>query len=388
MKYRIFQKNKISLYDVAYYKKMIQLVEKLQKNGYILLSYDSVYKVSECDDNLSKDFDFVLFIGFNEEERQYLNEIVRKDYPNVMVEEKMYGMKLRTLDNFYYFITEINGVSLDLLHDIKETKLHSSDSMLSSLVVKLCGIRKNNLEEVLQKLSYKDPTVIITTDRLEVKKNPNVCEGSLKDEDFGEVIDVSIYLNKILEDEKESELWKSSIKEEFQKNFGSKIYSFCEKESLESLLIDKLKKKGLTLTAAESCTGGLFMANMINVSGASSVIDRSFVTYANEAKEQLIGVSHETIDSYGAVSKQTAGEMARGAAKVANADVAIAITGIAGPLGGTEKKPVGTVYLSCYYKEKTHTILLLGTGSRDEIRNQTVQMAKSFLLRVLLEGEL
>ena len=387
MEYHIIHKINKSIHDLTIHEKLIQLIQQLQKEGFILLRYDSVYDVCECDNKLDTNTDFDLFIGFNEEERENLIKTLEKNSKNTTVMQNSYGITMEIIGRTYYFLSDWKDNSHELLHDMRSKKSPSSDSMLSSLVVKLCGIKKNKLEEEIEELLNKDSFVTISTDVMEVRRVPNVCEGSLKDEQFGEVLDVKIYLNKILKDKKENELWEYSIKEELKKKFGASIYTFSEQESLESLLIGIMNEKGLTLTAAESCTGGLFMANMINVSGASNVINQSFVTYANEAKEQCIGVTRETLSSYGAVSKQTAGEMARGAAKAANASISISITGIAGPLGGTPEKPVGTVYLSCYYKENTHTILLSGIGSRDEIRNQTVQMAKTLLLRVLLEDE-
>ena len=117
--------------------------------------------------------------------------------------------------------------------------------------------------------------------------------------------------------------------------------------SLEERIVEKLEKRGLYLTTAESCTAGLLAGRIMNVSGASSVYKEGYITYANESKEKLLHVRHETLEQYGAVSTQTAEEMAEGAAKAAEADAALSVTGIAGPLGGTEEKPVGLVYIGC-----------------------------------------
>ena len=119
-------------------------------------------------------------------------------------------------------------------------------------------------------------------------------------------------------------------------------------EELVSLLIDK----GHTISFAESCTGGMAAASIVDVADASKVLNASFVTYANEAKIKYANVSGETLDKYGAVSEQTAGEMAEGAARANNADVAVGISGIAGPTGGTEDKPVGTVCFGYYVAGK------------------------------------
>ena len=136
-------------------------------------------------------------------------------------------------------------------------------------------------------------------------------------------------------------------------------------------LINFLREKGYTITTAESCTGGLISATLVNVAGASYVLNEAYVTYANSAKEKLIGVKHETLCEHGAVSEQTAYEMAKGAAKAASADCAIAVTGIAGPDGGTEDKPVGMVYAGYYVCGKIIVERYQFDGDRDEVRQQT-----------------
>lgn len=136
-------------------------------------------------------------------------------------------------------------------------------------------------------------------------------------------------------------------------------------------LINILREKGYTITTAESCTGGLISATLVNVAGASYVLNEAYVTYANSAKEKLIGVRHETLCEHGAVSEQTAYEMAKGAAKAASADCAIAATGIAGPDGGTEDKPVGTVYVGYYVCGRIIVERYQFDGDRYEVRQQT-----------------
>ena len=112
---------------------------------------------------------------------------------------------------------------------------------------------------------------------------------------------------------------------------------------LEEEIVKKLLEKQYTVTTAESCTGGLLAGRILNVPGASSVYNEGHITYSNEAKERLLGVSHETLVRYGAVSRQTAEEMARGAARAAKAEIGLSTTGIAGPGGGTKEKPVGLI---------------------------------------------
>lgn len=137
------------------------------------------------------------------------------------------------------------------------------------------------------------------------------------------------------------------------------------------MLINFLREKGYTITTAESCTGGLISATLVNVAGASYVLNEAYVTYANSAKEKLIGVRHETLCEHGAVSEQTAYEMAKGAAKAASADCAIAVTGIAGPDGGTEDKPIGTVYAGYYVCGRIVVERYQFDGDRHEVRQQT-----------------
>lgn len=113
-------------------------------------------------------------------------------------------------------------------------------------------------------------------------------------------------------------------------------------KTLEETVTELLSEKHLHVTTAESCTGGLISGTLVNAAGTSAVLNEGYVTYSNEAKERLLGVSHETLETYGAVSEQTAKEMAEGAAKAAGAEAALSATGIAGPSGGTEDKPVRT----------------------------------------------
>lgn len=144
--------------------------------------------------------------------------------------------------------------------------------------------------------------------------------------------------------------------------------------SLEERIVEKLEKRGLYLTTAESCTAGLLAGRIMNVSGASSVYKEGYITYANESKEKLLHVRHETLEQYGAVSTQTAEEMAEGAAKVAEADTALSVTGIAGPLGGTKEKPVGLVYVGICVMGETEVKELHLNGTREEVRECTCKI--------------
>lgn len=153
--------------------------------------------------------------------------------------------------------------------------------------------------------------------------------------------------------------------------------------TLEEQLVKKLQEKKYTITTAESCTGGLLAGRILNVAGASEVYMEGHITYANAAKEKILGVKHETLEAYGAVSRETAEEMAVGAAKVANADVALSTTGIAGPGGGTAEKPVGLIYIGCFVKGKVQIRELRLHGTREENRQETVTETLKLLNDIL-----
>lgn len=148
-----------------------------------------------------------------------------------------------------------------------------------------------------------------------------------------------------------------------------------EKQSLENAIVQIMTKHKMTLSAAESCTGGMLSAKVINVPGASAVYEAGFVTYANKAKHKLIGVKNKTLQKYGAVSKETAEEMVKGTLKASGADYAVAITGIAGPGGGTEEKPVGLVYIGCGRKHHIVVKDYQFSGDRTQIRESCVENA-------------
>ena len=120
---------------------------------------------------------------------------------------------------------------------------------------------------------------------------------------------------------------------------------FYEAGEPETELWKQLKKRNWTVTTVESCTGGAVAARIVNVAGASEILRQAFVTYCDEAKHLLAGVRQETLEKYTAVSRETAREMALGGARAASADVALSVTGLAGPGGGTPEKPVGLVYI-------------------------------------------
>ena len=145
-----------------------------------------------------------------------------------------------------------------------------------------------------------------------------------------------------------------------------------------------LCKKNAKLTIAESCTGGAISEAITSVSGSSQWFEFGFVTYANSAKQQLLGVSEETLEQYGAVSEQVVKQMAQGAIKQSEADYAIAVSGVAGPDGGTEEKPVGTVWVCWQTPSQIWTHKLVLSGDRQAVRTEAVKKSLQQLLQHLI----
>ena len=154
-------------------------------------------------------------------------------------------------------------------------------------------------------------------------------------------------------------------------------------KTLEEQIVEKLKQKNWKITTAESCTGGLIAGTLVNVAGVSDVFKEGYITYADEAKQKLLGVEKEALERFGAVSPQVAEQMAKGAAKAALAEVAIAVTGVAGPDGGTPLKPVGLVYIGCVIPGRVIVTENHFKGTRREIREMTVETAFRQLLEAL-----
>ncbi|MEX3009049.1 CinA family protein [Hoeflea sp. TYP-13] len=151
---------------------------------------------------------------------------------------------------------------------------------------------------------------------------------------------------------------------------------------LAQTLVSQLTRTGKMVATAESCTGGMIASTITDIAGSSNVLDRGFVTYSNEAKQDMIGVSPATLDAHGAVSAQTAIEMAEGALARSRAEFAVSVTGVAGPGGGSYEKPVGLVHMALAARggATKHTELRFGDIGRDAIRKATVSEALKALI--------
>lgn len=155
---------------------------------------------------------------------------------------------------------------------------------------------------------------------------------------------------------------------------------------LDKALVDTLKSKSLTITTAESCTGGMVASSIVNISGASEIFKEGYITYSNEAKEKILGVKHETLENFKAVSEETAAQMAEGAIRITGADVSVSVTGVAGP-AKEDDKPVGLVYIGCCYKGKTYVKECEFSGDRHTIRCMSAKEALKFVLDTIKKNQ-
>lgn len=156
---------------------------------------------------------------------------------------------------------------------------------------------------------------------------------------------------------------------------------------LEEILYDTMHSRGLKLVTAESCTGGLVSDRITNVSGSSEYFPGGVVAYSYEAKAGLLGVQWTTLNTHGAVSKETVLEMARGVRKLFDADIAISVSGIAGPTGGTPDKPVGTTWFGLSAKDGEWTRHFIWDGNREQNKRNSSEVALQFVIDYL-EGKL
>lgn len=184
---------------------------------------------------------------------------------------------------------------------------------------------------------------------------------------------------------KQAEALITPVVNSIEKRLGNIVYGYDD-ESMEKTVVKALLAKGLSLATAESCTGGLISELITSVPGASDTFVCGYITYSNKAKTEMLGVSEQTLKQYGAVSWQTAVEMAEGALKKSGADVSVAVTGIAGPGGGTIDKPVGLVYVGFAAKGLSIYKQLNLNGERERIRKMTALSALN-MIRLWLMGE-
>ena len=233
-----------------------------------------------------------------------------------------------------------------------------TDDVIYSRVVKLVGVGESKVaEEISDLIAMTNPTVAT----------------------YAKTGEVHIRVTASAANDDEAKALVKPIVKKLKAMYPDNVYSTNADETLERAVVELLSKNGLSITAAESCTGGLVCGKIVNVSGASEVFRGGYITYSNKQKKNVIGVKKSTLEKYGAVSEQVAAEMAKGALEVSKADVAISTTGIAGPGGGTPEKPVGLVYIGCAVKNKVFVERFQFSGSRNKVRESTVVAALSMV---------
>ena len=233
-----------------------------------------------------------------------------------------------------------------------------TNDVIYSRVVKLVGVGESKVaEEISDLIAMTNPTVAT----------------------YAKTGEVHIRVTASAANDDEAKALVKPVVKKLKAMYPDNVYSTNADETLERAVVELLSKNGLSITAAESCTGGLVCGKIVNVAGASEVFRGGYITYSNKQKRNVIGVKKSTLEKYGAVSEQVAAEMAKGVLEVSKADVAISTTGIAGPGGGTPEKPVGLVYIGCAVKNKVYVEKFNFSGSRNKVRESTVVAALSMV---------
>lgn len=239
--------------------------------------------------------------------------------------------------------------------------------IISSRTLKICGVGESQAETDIQ-------------DLIEKQKNPTVAT-------YAKPGEVHIRVTAKASDEETAQRLIEPVAEELRKRFQGNVYTEEEDKTLEMAVVELLRERGLTVTTVESCTGGALSARLVDVPGASEVLKQGYITYSDKAKKRLVHVKKGTLKNHGAVSRKCAKEMAEGGAAAAGADAALSVTGFAGPKGGTEEYPVGTVFIGCCFKGKTKVKECHFNGDRSSVREQAVVNALVLLRRCILEGD-
>lgn len=237
--------------------------------------------------------------------------------------------------------------------------------MIYSQTVKICDVGESKAETIV-------------ADMIAKQSNPTIAP-------YAKTGEVHFRVTAKAKEEKEARKLVKPVVKELKSRFGNHVYTTEEAVTLEKAVVDLLIANQLSVVTVESCTGGMLAARLTNVPGVSETFKTGLITYANKSKRKLAGVKKSTLDKYGAVSEQTAREMAKGAALLHKADVSAAITGIAGPDGGTDKKPVGLVYIACSVCGTVTVKEFHFSGNRNKIRETAVSYALTLMRECILE---
>lgn len=237
--------------------------------------------------------------------------------------------------------------------------------VIYSRTVKMCGVGESKVETMVE-------------DLIEKQTNPTIAT-------YAKTGEVHLRVTARAEDEKAAKKLVKPVVQELKSRLGDYIYTTEEGVTLEKAVVDLLAAYGMTASTVESCTGGMLAARLINVPGVSEVFKSGYVTYSNKSKRKLLGIRKNTLLKHGAVSEEIAREMVKSAAFLAKTDVCVSTTGIAGPDGGTDKKPVGLVYIACSVCGQTTVKEYHFSGNRAKIRDNTVSAALALMRKCILQ---
>ncbi|MEG1848248.1 MAG: competence/damage-inducible protein A [Lachnospiraceae bacterium] len=235
-----------------------------------------------------------------------------------------------------------------------------------SQTVKICGVSESLVDTQI-------------ADLMEEQTNPTMAP-------YAKSCEVHLRVTAKAETEKEAKKLVKPLVKELKVRFGENVYTTDDAVTLEQSVVELLLANHLTVSTVESCTGGLLAGRLINVPGVSEVFKMGHVTYSNKAKRKLVGVKKSSLDKQGAVSEIVAKEMAKGAAAISKSDVTVAITGIAGPDGGTEEKPAGLVYIACNVGGNITVQEYHLSGNRSKIRETTVSEALILMRKCIMDA--
>jgi nicotinamide-nucleotide amidase len=229
-------------------------------------------------------------------------------------------------------------------------------------IINISGIGEGHMEEKIM-------------DIIEAQENPTVAP-------YAKEHGLTLRVTASASTEQEARLLLEPVVKKICDRLGMDVYAIGD-TTLEAVVASLLIEQNLSISVAESCSGGLLAGRLINYPGISKVFKEGFITYSNESKINTLGVDSKILSKYGAVSEEVAKQMAKGAADRAKSDVALSITGIAGPDGGTDEKPVGLVYIGLYLLGEVKVMKMDSWGSRDNVRRRAVSQALDMLRREL-----
>ncbi len=248
---------------------------------------------------------------------------------------------------------------------VKDYLKKKNPEVIVSTTVKLCGIGESKVADMIQ-------------DMLDNQSNPTIAP-------YAKTGEVHLRVTAKAADEKSANKLIKPVVKQLKTRLAEYIYTTDEKTTLENAVVDLLVANKLTVSTVESCTGGMIAARLINVPGVSDVFKMGNITYSNKSKKKILGVKKRTLEKYTAVSAEVSKEMVKGVELVSKADVCVSVTGLAGPDGGTAKKPVGLVYIACSVKGNVTVQEYHFNGNRAKIRENATASALTLMRKCILE---